>query len=55
MFTFYIENHEPFGPVTKNFPKLDKNKSIGSRFSVFILAVSTAQESNSVGCFNLRH
>ena len=34
MFTFYIENHEPFGSLTKNFPKLDKNKSIVSRFSV---------------------
>ena len=30
MFTFYIENHEPFGPLTKNCPKLDKNKSIVS-------------------------
>ena len=28
MFTFYIENHEPFGSLTKNCPKLDKNKSI---------------------------
>ena len=37
MFTFYIENHEPFGPLAKNCPKLDKNKSIVSRFSVFIV------------------
>ena len=28
MFTFYIENHEPFGSPTKNCPKLDKNESI---------------------------
>ena len=26
MFTFYIETHEPFGSLTKNCPKLDKNK-----------------------------
>ena len=37
MFTFYIENHEPFGALTKNGPKLDKNKSIVSRFSVFVV------------------
>ena len=51
MFTFYIENHEPFGPLTKNFPKLDKNKSIVSRFSIFVVhksAVSTAQKSNCI-------
>ena len=44
MFTFYIENHEPFGSLTKNCPKQDKNKSIVSRFSVFVVfksAVST--------------
>ena len=35
MFTFYIENHEPFGSLTKNCPKLDKNKSIVSGFPVF--------------------
>ena len=28
MFTFYIENRKPFGPLTKNCPKLDKNKSM---------------------------
>ena len=57
MFTFYIENHEPFGSLTKNCPKLDKNKSIVSRFSVFVVyrsAVSTVQKSNYVGCFNFR-
>ena len=57
MFTFYIENHEPFGALTKNFPKLDKNKSIVSRFSVFVVyksTVSTFQKSNYVGCFNFR-
>ena len=57
MFTFYIENHEPFGPLTKNCPKLNKNKSIVSRFSVFVLyksAVSTIQKSNYVGYLNFR-
>ena len=37
MFAFYIENHEPFGSLTKNCSKLDKNKSIVSRFSVFVV------------------
>ena len=37
MFTFYMENHEPFGPLTKNCPKLDKNKSSVSRFSVSVV------------------
>ena len=32
MFTFYIENHDPFGSLTKNCPKLDKNNSIVSSF-----------------------
>ena len=57
MFTFYIENHEPFGSLNKNCPKMDKNKSIESRVSVFVdykSAVSTVQESNYVGCFNFR-
>ena len=57
MFTFYIENHEPFGSLTKNCPKLDKNKSIVSRFSVFVVykwAVSTFQKSNYVGCLKFR-
>ena len=57
MFTFYIENHESFGSLTKNCPKLDKNKSIVSRFSVvavYKLAVSTVQKSKYVGCFNFR-
>ena len=47
MFTFYIENHEPFGSMTKNCPKLDNNKSIVSRFSVFVVyksAVSTVHK-----------
>ena len=55
MFTFHIEIDEPFGPLTKNCPKLDKNKSIVSRFSVFVVyksAVSTVKKSNDVGCFN---
>ena len=50
-----IENHEPFGSLTKNFPKLDKNKSTVSRFSVFVVyksAVSTVQKINYVGCFD---
>ena len=57
MFTFYIENHEPFGVLTKNSPKLDKNKSMVSRFSVSVVyksAVSTVQKSNCVGCFIFR-
>ena len=44
MFTFYIENHELFGALTKNCPKLDKNKSTVSRFSLFVVyksAIST--------------
>ena len=44
MFTFYIENHEPFGSLTKNCPKLDKNISEVSRFSLLVVyksAVST--------------
>ena len=47
MFTFYIKNHEPFGALTKDGPKLDKNTIIVSRFSVFVVyksAVSTAQK-----------
>ena len=35
MFTFYIENHEPFGSLTNNCPKLDKNKSIAD-VSIFV-------------------
>ena len=57
MFTFYIENHQPFGSLTKNSPKLDKNKSAVSRFSAFVvykLAVSTVQKSNYAGCLNFR-
>ena len=57
MFIFYIENHEPFGPLTKNCPKLDKNKTVVSRFSVFVVyksVVSTVRKSNYVGCFNFR-
>ena len=57
MFTFYIENHEPFGPLTKKCPKMDKNKGIVSTSSVFVVyksAVSTVQKSNYVGCFNFR-
>ena len=57
MFTFYVENHEPFGPLTKNCPKLDKNKIIVSKFSVFVVykeGVSTVQKSNYVGYFNFR-
>ena len=57
MFTFYIENYEPFGILTKNCLYLDKNKSTVSTFSVCVVyesAVSTIQKSNYVGCFNLR-
>ena len=47
-----------FWGTDKNCTKLDKNKSIVSRFSVFVVyksAVSTVQKSNYVGCFNFRH
>ena len=47
MFTFYIENREPFESLTKNCSKLDKNKSIVSRVSVFVVyksAVSIVQK-----------
>ena len=47
MFTFCIKNHEPFRPLTKNCPKLDKNKSIVSSFLVFVVyksAVSIFQK-----------
>ena len=57
MFAFNIENQEPFGPLTKNCPKLDKNKTIESRLSVFVVyksVVSTVQKSNYVECFNFR-
>ena len=57
MFTLYIENHEPFGSLTKNCPKLDKNKIIVFRFSVFVVyksAISIVKENNYVGCFNFR-
>ena len=57
MFTFYIKNHELFGSLTKNCPKLDKNKSIVFRFSVFVVyksAAGTIQKSNYVGRFNFR-
>ena len=50
MFIFYIENHELFGSLTKNCAKLDKNKSIVSRFSVFV----KFKKVNYVGCFNFR-
>ena len=56
MFTFYIENHAPFGLLTKNCPKLDKDKSKVSTFSLFVvnkLAVSAIQKSDYVGCFSL--
>ena len=46
-----------FWVTDKEFPKLDKNKSIVSRFSVFVVyksAVSTFQKSNYAGCFNFR-
>ena len=57
MYTFYIENHEPLGPLTKNCPKLDKNKSKEPRCSVFVVyksADSVIQQGNYVGCFNFR-
>ena len=53
MFTFFIENHEFFGPLTNNCPKLDKNKSIVSSFLVFVVyksAVSIVQNKNKQLC-----
>ena len=41
MFTFYIKNHGPFGPLRRNCPKLGKNKNIVSIFSGFIAHKST--------------
>ena len=41
MFTFYIENHEPSGSLTKSCLYLDKNKSIVSTFSIFVDPVRT--------------
>ena len=37
MLTFSVENHEFLGLLTKNCPKLDKNKSIVSSFLVFVV------------------
>ena len=51
MFNFYIENHEPFGSLTKNCLQLDKNKTIVSTFSVSVVyksVVSTIQKNNDV-------
>ena len=56
MFTFYLENHEPFGPLTKNCPKLDKNKIIVSKFSVFVvykMGVTTVQNKTNDPILNL--
>ena len=55
MLTFFVENHEPFGSLTKNFLQLDKNKSTVSIFSVFVVyksAVSAIHKNNCVGYFN---
>ena len=52
MFTFCIENHEPFEPLTKK--KLDKNKSIVSRLSVFVVyksVVTTVQKKQLCSLF----
>ena len=49
MFTFYIETHGLFGPLTNNGQKLDKNKSIVPRFLVIVVyksAVSTVHETS---------
>ena len=57
MFTFHIENHEPFGSLTKNCQQMSKNKSIVSTFSIFVvykLVVSTIQKRNYVEYFNFR-
>ena len=54
---FLFESHEHSGSLTKSCLKLDKNKSIPSTFSLFVVcksAVSTIQKSNYVGCFNFR-
>ena len=41
MFTFYIENYEPFGSLIKNCPKLDKTISKVSRFSELVVYKSS--------------
>ena len=49
MFTFYIENNEPFRSLRKNCLNLDKNNSTVSTFSIFVVyrsAPSTIQKSN---------
>ena len=38
---FLYRRYESSEPLTKNFPKLDKNKSIVSRFSVSVVYKST--------------
>ena len=56
MFNFYVENHEPFGLLTKNCLQLDKNKSIVPTFLVFVVyksAVSTIEKGNYVGRVDL--
>ena len=40
MLNFYIKNHDPYGSLTKNCQKLDKN-GIVSAFSVFVVCRST--------------
>ena len=55
--TCYSSIQSYFGSLTKNCPKLDKNKSLALRFSVFVVyksAVSTVEKSNYVRCFNFR-
>ena len=39
MLTFYIENHEPFGSLTKNFPKAGQEL----KYSVQIFSICSLQ------------
>ena len=55
MYAFCVENHEVVGPLTQNCLHLDKEKSIVSTFSVFVVlkhAVITTQKSSYVECFS---
>ena len=54
---FLYRKSGTIGPLTKNCPKLDKNKSTVFRFSLFVVykwAVTAIQKSSYVGCFNFR-
>ena len=56
MFDFCIANPGVFGSLTQNCLQLDKDKSIVSTFSVFLVdnyAVSTTQKGSYLECFKI--